>query len=85
MAFDLVTSSYKERGKQHSPLQQALRAGLSMGSVTVFLSAVGIVRTFNERWTIDDVLTLSHALLGFFALMAGVLAARGIKAMLARA
>ena len=79
MAFDIVTASYREREKQRSPLAYALRAGLTMGGATIFLSAVGIIRMFNERWIIDGVLTLGQALLGFCALIAGVLVARKIS------
>ncbi|MEM7223202.1 MAG: branched-chain amino acid ABC transporter permease [Pseudomonadota bacterium] len=85
MAFDVVTASYQEREKVRSPLVHALRAGLTMGGVTIFLAAVGIVRQFNERWIIADVLTLGQFALGFCALVAGVLVARKTKAVNAAA
>ena len=76
MAFDIVAASYREREKQRTPLQYTLIAGITMGGVALFISAVGITKMFNERWIIDGVLTLGHTALMLCALFAGVLVAR---------
>ena len=80
MAFDVVASSFREQEKARTPLRRTVMAGVTMGGVAIFASAVGIIRMFHERWIIDQVISLGHTALLLCALFAGVLVARKTSA-----
>ena len=44
LAFDIVAASYREREKARGPLYHTLLAGVTMGGVAIFMSAVGITK-----------------------------------------
>lgn len=80
MAFDVVAASYREQQRVLSPARRTLYTGLLMGVVCVYAAAVGILKMFNDRWIIADVLTLGQTALILAALSTGVFIARKTSA-----
>ena len=58
-------------------LRRALRIGLLIGTVVVYLAIVGLLLMIHGRWVIVDILTVGHAALIAIGLAAGVFVARG--------
>ena len=75
MAFEIVAASRAEQAKT-TPWRHAIRTGLALGGVNVFMAAVGILIMFQNRPIIVDTLTLGYATLGLTLFAAGVLVAR---------
>jgi branched-chain amino acid transport system permease protein len=75
MAFELVAASRAEEAKT-TPWRHAIRTGLALGGVGVFMAVVGILMMFQNRPIIVDTLTLGYATLGLMPLAAGLLVAR---------
>ena len=80
MAFDVVAASYREQERVLSPARRTVYTGLLLGAVCVYAAAVGILKMFNDRWIIADVLTLGHTALILAALSTGVFIARKTSA-----
>ena len=62
--------------KKENFLWAAVRVGLLGGAITVFMSLVGMVETFNKRDVIQDVITLGQFILLATTAIMGFLAAR---------
>jgi branched-chain amino acid transport system permease protein len=75
MAFQLVAASRAEEAKT-TPWRHAIRTGLALGGVAVFMAVVGILMMFQNRPIIVDTLTLGYATLGLMPFAAGLLVAR---------
>ena len=75
MAFELVAASRAEEAKT-TPWRHAIRTGLALGGVAVFMAVVGILMMFQNRPIIVDTLTLGYATLGLMPFAAGLLVAR---------
>ncbi len=71
MAFDVIASSYQQKERQRTPLSRVLIAGLTFGGVAIFSAMVGILNMFHERWIIDQIVTLGHAVILVFAMWGG--------------
>jgi len=75
MAFELVAASRAEEAKT-TPWRHAIRTGLALGGVGVFMAVVGILMMFQNRPIIVGTLTLGYATLGLTPFTAGLLVAR---------
>ena len=75
MAFEIVAASRAEQAKT-TPWRHAIRTGLALGGVNMFMAAVGILMMFQNRPIIVDTLSLGYATLGLTLFAAGVLVAR---------
>jgi branched-chain amino acid transport system permease protein len=75
MAFELVAASRAEEAKT-TPWRHAIRTGLALGGVGVFMAVVGILTMFQNRPIIVGTLTLGYATLGLTPFTAGLLVAR---------
>ncbi|MFZ1430389.1 MAG: branched-chain amino acid ABC transporter permease [Geminicoccaceae bacterium] len=63
--------------KAAAALRRALRIGLLIGTVVVYLAIVGLLLMIHGRWVIVDILTVGHTALIAVGLAAGVVVARG--------
>ena len=64
------------------PLKAAVKLGLMFGAVAVYITVVGILPMFDQRWIVVGVVSLGHAALIAIALGAGaatVLRSRPLK------
>ena len=52
-------------------VRKALRGGLLAGTIAVFISAIGMVETFNERLIVDPILSLGYAALLWIPVLFG--------------
>jgi branched-chain amino acid transport system permease protein len=75
MAFEIVAASRAEQTKT-TPWRHAVRTGLALGGVGVFMAVVGILMMFQNRPIIVDTLTLGYATLGLTLFTAGLLVSR---------
>lgn len=75
MSFEVVASSRVEQVKR-KPWKHTLTVGLGCGAAIIMMATVGILRMFNSRLIIADVLTLGYATLGLTFMVAGILVAR---------
>lgn len=75
MAFEIVAASRAEQAKT-TPWRHAIRSGLALGGVGVFMAMVGILMMFQNRPIIVGTLTLGYATLGVTLFAAGLLVAR---------
>jgi branched-chain amino acid transport system permease protein len=75
MAFDVVASSRAETART-TPWRHAVRTGLTLGGVIVFMAVVGILMMFENRPIIVNTLTLGYATLGVTLSTAGMLVSR---------
>ena len=75
MSFEVVAASRAEEVRL-SAWQHAVRTGLQLGAVGLFMTVVGILGMFNNRPIIVGVLTLGYATLGLTVFTAGLLVGR---------
>ena len=75
MTFEITTSSFRLDRRQGRPASEAARAGLLAGLAGVFFALIGAYVTMNERFIVDDWLTLSQVALLAFGLSGGIAAA----------
>ncbi len=61
----------RNRRRERSPLQRAVRIGIVFGVVAVYIAVVGILPLMNSRWIVVDVLSLGDAALLAIGLGAG--------------
>jgi branched-chain amino acid transport system permease protein len=75
MAFEIVAASRAEQAKT-TPWRHAIKTGLALGGVNMFMAAVGILMMFQNRPIIVNTLSLGYATLGLTLFAAGLLVAR---------
>jgi branched-chain amino acid transport system permease protein len=75
MAFDVVASSRQEQART-TPWRHAVRTGLALGGVNVYIAVVGILMMFQGRAIVVDTLTLGYATLALTMFLAGLAVSR---------
>jgi branched-chain amino acid transport system permease protein len=75
MAFDVVASSRQEQART-TPWRHAVRTGLVLGGVNVYIAVVGILMMFQGRAIVVNTLTLGYATLALTMFLAGLAVSR---------
>jgi branched-chain amino acid transport system permease protein len=75
MAFDVVASSRQEQART-TPWRHAVRTGLALGGVNVYIAVVGILMMFQGRAIVVNTLTLGYATLALTMFLAGLAVSR---------
>jgi branched-chain amino acid transport system permease protein len=75
MAFDVVASSRQEQART-TPWRHAVRTGLALGGVSVYIAVVGILMMFQGRAIVVNTLTLGYATLALTMFLAGLAVSR---------
>lgn len=76
MAFDVVTSSFRVGRRRRGAVAEALRAGAFAGLAAIAFALVGAYVLMDERFVVEDALTLAQSVLLVIGLAAGALGAR---------
>jgi len=75
MSFEVVASSFQHKDIEQTQLRRTLKAGAIGGGTVVALCVFGLINQFMERWIIENLLTLAHAVFIGVVLTAGALIA----------
>jgi branched-chain amino acid transport system permease protein len=75
MAFEVVASSFQQKALEKSVLRRILEVGIIGGGVLLYFNLVGLMNQFMERWIIENMMTLAHAVFIGVAIGTGILVA----------